>query len=326
MIFKGDSMKSIVKYLLGNRYQTAMSMSIMISQIFMANQISYAAAPPDPNSPLVELTADQMPSVGFRVTFTRTNASYNYDYTSVTSPGNGLEYYENSNHNGTTNTWKEIFKAEDEEDLMYTFGSNDGDSNYITRFSTNTLYPPYSASCDTTNSYKPKNGYSGITVHTHDSDCITNSPYRPVNEHYTVDINPTPSGLRAGGMRAFNCKRASSWHTPYSSPGFFSLYSGFSESNENAVAGIFVSGIPSYTYYIEFDIYAYSHEDNILGSPQPINVNGSNTEGKRSQGSHVSGWFEGTESFYAITPNINSTCYEFGISNIRVSPIARSKA
>lgn len=272
----------------------------------------------NPNN-VVEIT--ESPSVSFGIVEYDTTSYYTYDYNSVSTAG-AFSAYENSSANGNYSSYRTLFPiTKHDDDLIYKFGSSFGYSNFFSRYSSNTMYTPFTSSCHTTEKYKDASNNWNSTLHEYQNICTVSAPYRPIDESFSRGESPIPRGLQPESMKAKNCSHSSSWNTPYQTNGYYSNYMGSSDDTEYSTAGIVVSGDPSLEYFIEVQLLAW--EEDFSGRWQPITVRGNNVEGTNFVGSVVKGWFPGTEGFYPISPNVASKCYYYNVSTITVAKLAR---
>ncbi len=272
----------------------------------------------------VFVEASQHPvRVSFMVINDSNSQNYSYESTTVYDHGNGLTSTEISSGNGIGSTSRLVSTDDDNpEGYGFFFSQSSGDSAANARYSSSTLYPPYSSSCHNTSSYKPSDGDETRAIFSFESSCLnSNSPF-PTWESGT-NVVPTPRALWPHNMRPINCSQSRTWNEVHSSPGYSSVYTGNSSSETHATAGIMINGDHTLEYYIEFEVYAIDLESNSTNNPQPIEVRGSNMDGLECTGSKVSGWFSGVKMFYPVAPSVASKCYEFGVRNIVIGSLAK---
>jgi hypothetical protein len=274
----------------------------------------------------IEVNENNTPSISFMVVFNSVSSTYYYETKTVETAGT-FARYEETRGNGNSNAWREIDPLPEHDDnATYFFGGNASTSSFHSKYSNSGLYPPYSSSCFSKDTFSQSANFGTSVLHFHEDQCIPSVPYAPSYSSVTRIMPITPEGFLSSGMRAVNCNYTYNWDTPFSEPGRYSTSTGTSTQTESSTAGVVVSGDPALEYFIEFDIVAWdlqtSMNMNITGSRMEGGL-WSSIEGDIWKGNHVKGYFSGAPKFYPISVSTDSKCYGFSVSNVQVHNIAR---
>jgi hypothetical protein len=276
----------------------------------------------------VELNQGNMPQISDMIMSHVIDFNYRYEFNSTASAPNGFATYETTTSESSYHSSKEIIRLNPNGSLAdYTFNIKDNSSYATSRRSTGNIYPPYSSSCKSKNTYVPVLGRANGTIssigvdHTHYSECIPNTPLAPQIINTTTRIDPAV-GYGPSTMKPINCTRNESWSNPYIESYYSAISVGSSEYTETATLALWIGGDPTLQYYISFDVVA-EDLDNVTGSPQPTRVDETTVGGGNGENSsYVEGWFPG-DTMMPVSVKVNSKCYAYGIGNFTLRGRAR---